>query len=463
MKTEDEMESFKSIENKNLKNPKANKKYKLYRNKEIHEGFNFYELFCLSLFFIAIFVFIIGCIILYISRANKHFVTEEDRIQMKLMDYIKNNSKFNELEKADVFCELCELDLLFKEIKNKTVENPKITIIIITNNNKEKIIKLFRSIQNQNFDEFEILIIDNSSKNETVHIIEKYKREDERIKLIKNKKKKEILMNIKIGLLYSKGEYIMIADPNDLYTDGIFNISYKIAKNNNYDIIGFKVLTINYGIHDIGLYHIMNNTIHQPELSSIMFYEKGYLAQTDSIIWNKLIKKDIFINAINLINDEYLNNNFEINGDSILLFTLFKIAKSFYFINIFGYIYIGEHGSLSKEFRNNLEVFKDNILFLKFIYEKTNNTQFEKDMAFEIFRNQYKLFYSKINNYEKFSKYYKYFNDIFDLYYNCEFISIIDKKKIENIKSIFQKELNNKNILIKTKKRKKISNRFRNL
>jgi len=316
------------------RNKKKKYKKKTYNRLEQKEN-NLYsgEFVFLSIFFIFVLIFIIYCTISYIAKANKTFPTEEDHNNERIQNYLIKNSEMNELERGDLYCELCYDGLLFRKRELKMVEYPKISIIIITQNNQNEILKLLRSIQNQDFNDIEIIFIDNHSTDKTSQVIEKYQDEDKRIILVKNLKKCERLKNIKIGLAHSKGDYILVADPNDIYSDKIFEIAYSTAKKNNYDIIGFNIFSRDYGIHDLGFNHKSNTPILQPELSFIMYYSKGKLTQSDRIIWNKLIKRDTFIDVMNSIKDEYLNNPLDVYGDSIILFKLFKTAKSFYFIN----------------------------------------------------------------------------------------------------------------------------------
>ena len=461
--------NLKEIETTTEKNRiklKSRKNFTSYQDKKIDTESYIIELIFFSLFFISSFIFLVVSIILYLSKMNKHFITEEYNNKQKIINYIETSSDMNELERNDIYIELCEKGFLFRKKDFKKSKNPKISIITIAENNKNQILRLVRSIQNQDFDDLEIIFIDNNSKDNTINVIKKYQNEDKRIRLIQNKVQKEKLMNIKNGLLSSKGEYIFVADINDLYADNILEISYSTAKKNNYDIIGFNILSVNFGIHDLGFQHKLNTPIYQPELSSLIFYEKGTLKLNDKIIWNKLIKKEIFINALNTINDEYFHYNLDINGDSLILFTLFKTAKSFYFINNFGYIYIGYHGSLTRVFGKNLdEPFKDSIVYLKYIFEKTNNTKYEKDMALEVFRDQYSNFFNKYKPHEKIKKDFEFYIKILKLYINCKFISEQDKKLVGNIKNITQnlmKELNQQGAnkqkntsFVKHKKKKK--------
>ena len=426
------------------RNKKKKYKKKTYNRLEQKEN-NLYsgEFVFLSIFFIFVLIFIIYCTISYIAKANKTFPTEEDHNNERIQNYLIKNSEMNELERGDLYCELCYDGLLFRKRELKMVEYPKISIIIITQNNQNEILKLLRSIQNQDFNDIEIIFIDNHSTDKTSQAIEKYQDEDKRIILVKNLKKCERLKNIKIGLAHSKGDYILVADPNDIYSDKIFEIAYSTAKKNNYDIIGFNIFSRDYGIHDLGFNHKSNTPILQPELSFIMYYSKGKLTQSDRIIWNKLIKRDTFIDVMNSIKDEYLNNPLDVYGDSIILFKLFKTAKSFYFINNFGYICFGYHGSLNRNLNSNIEgLFKDYVLYLKFIFENTNNNKKEKSMAYETFRNQYYKFFKSKKPHEKIKKDYNFYINVFEMYSKSKLVPKNDKLLIENVTNVIKEKLN---------------------
>ena len=81
-------------------------------------------------------------------------------------------------------------------IKNKSfnkVEIPKISIISPVYNRGKYILRFLRSIQNQGFEDIEIIFIDDYSTDNSVKLIEKYQKEDKRIVLLKNKRNKGTL------------------------------------------------------------------------------------------------------------------------------------------------------------------------------------------------------------------------------------------------------------------------------
>ena len=60
--------------------------------------------------------------------------------------------------------------------------------------------------------EIEIIIIDDNSSDNSLEIIHNYLKNDKRIKLIENKTNRKILYSKSIGVLNSKGKYIIELD-----------------------------------------------------------------------------------------------------------------------------------------------------------------------------------------------------------------------------------------------------------
>lgn len=110
----------------------------------------------------------------------------------------------------------------------------------------------------------------------------------------------------------------------------ILKYCYDKSKKNNYEIVRFNL----YNGEKKQTLDIVNrikiNKIYQPLLSFYNFYSKGYLEQTDFIISNKLIKRNLYIKSINSIPNYYLNQNMIIYEDGLINFMLHKFAKSLY-------------------------------------------------------------------------------------------------------------------------------------
>ena len=76
-------------------------------------------------------------------------------------------------------------------------------------------------------------------------------------------------------------------------------------------LIFIYILEIKKKMNNI-LENIESRPIYQPELSTYIFYGKGYLEQIDACLHNKLIKKEIYLNTLKSINIYYLNQHINI-------------------------------------------------------------------------------------------------------------------------------------------------------
>ena len=107
--------------------------------------------------------------------------------------------------------------------------------------------KVNTSVKEDNFsnnknDNWELIIVDDFSADNSTKIIQKIEEKDKRIKLIKNNKNMGTLYSRYVGELKANAEYIIFVDYDDLVLqDGIFN-SYKFIKKNNIDIIQFHTV-----------------------------------------------------------------------------------------------------------------------------------------------------------------------------------------------------------------------------
>ena len=157
------------------------------------------------------------------------------------------------------------------KIKKKIV--PKISVISPVFNRERYILRFLSNIQNQSFNNIEIILVDDCSKDNIKIKIEDYLKEDERIYLIKNRKNKGTFTSRNLGVLFSKGQYIIMPDPDDIISKNILKICYKYAEKYNYEIIRFNTYK---GNNIVNFNDIIKKKklIYQPELSTYIFNEK---------------------------------------------------------------------------------------------------------------------------------------------------------------------------------------------
>ena len=346
-----------------------------------------------------------------------------------------------EIKKIEKFVKLCnnksKVIKQYKVIKN----NPKISIISPLYNRERYILRLLKCIQNQNFQDIEIILFDDFSIDNSIKIIEDYKKVDKRIKLIKNKYNKGTFVSRNLAALYSKGKYIIIIDPDDIISKNILSMCYKYCEKYNYEMIRFNMYT---ATGKFTLDNIINqlNTfpIYQPDLSFYLFYGKKELEKIDYHIVNKFIKKEVYVKAINSIDNYYLNMHIIYRDDSIINYILYRISKSYIFIKKIGYYYgINSLGVTKNLFsRTDLRI-KFAFVFLNIVFEYSKNTKYEKDMFNFLFTN-FKKKFSPFHIFSALTRNPKYYYDFINEYLSCKFVT----KENKIILKSFQKIIKNK-------------------
>jgi glycosyltransferase involved in cell wall biosynthesis len=271
-------------------------------------------------------------------------------------------SKNIEIKKIEKYFEYCNDNT--KKIKQlKKIKNPKISIISPIYNREKFISRFIESIYNQNFQDIEIIFVDDNSNDNGVNLIEKFIKRDKRIILIKNKKNRGTFVARNLGVLISKAKYVIIPDPDDILSRDIIRICYKYGEKYQYDFIRFysykgngKFLNNNFRKFQ------KNKAIYQPELSTFIYYGNFNLQKIDSYINNKFIKKTVYIKALNALNNFYSNMYMIYMEDSLMNYLLHRTAKSLYFIKNIGYRYKKTSESITKK------IFKMPQMKLKFIF-----------------------------------------------------------------------------------------------
>ena len=265
-------------------------------------------------------------------------------------------------------------------------------------------------------------------------MIEELQKEDERIILIKNKQRKGTLISRNLGVLKSKGEYLMFVDPDDMISKSILRYSYKLSKKYDYDLIRFNIYIGNY---ELNLPEVVNflgdEPIVKPNIHLYLFYGLGKLLQLDYYVTNKLIKKKLFIKALNSINKYYLNQFMVDCEDGMINFMLYKLSESLFFTRRIGYYYIKTNKSItfiSGDFKKRL---KSNFLYFRFIFQSTKNNNIEKSIANYIFHEVNYYHPDIVNILRNISEDFNLYKQTINLFLNNDFIQLKSKKILENM------------------------------
>ena len=324
--------------------------------------------------------------------------------------------------------------------------NPFISVCIPVYNMQNYLESSLLSILNQSFQDFEIIIINDNSDDNTGEILKKYSFSDKRIKIINHYINKGVYYSRMESIFHANGKYILLMDPDDLYLTGnLFQSLFDYNKNKNFDIIEFSVFHQIEGRRNLFFpkTHVRNHfhnfsksIIYQPELSDLLFKipnTKKYSSTICRNIWNKLIRKDIFIETYKYIGKDYLNEFIIRADDMIVNIMVNHFANNYSNIYIPGYLYNLRRISMSRgEGEIQLRAIRTKNVILYFQLFNKFIKQFEKNrksIYYEIKRLSKYIYYVKelsLTQQEKDVK--VLLNEILDDYYADKYFKIFVNK-----------------------------------
>lgn len=119
--------------------------------------------------------------------------------------------------------------------------NIKLSIIVPIYNSEKYISRCIDSILNQSFIDYELILINDGSKDKSLDIIKEYEKKDKRIKVI-DQKNEGVSKTRNKGIKLSKGKYIMFIDNDDYIENDYIKTYYNQIISGDYDIVigGYK-------------------------------------------------------------------------------------------------------------------------------------------------------------------------------------------------------------------------------
>ncbi len=131
---------------------------------------------------------------------------------------------------------------------NKSMKNwPKVSIVVCTHNRRDALEKyLFKAILKIDYPDFEVVIVDDASTDDTEQIVSSYKNKIKNLIYIKNNRQRGLCYVRNLGIKHSSGEIIAFTD-DDCYLDKhwIGEITKPFLKNSGIAISGGKIFSRN--------------------------------------------------------------------------------------------------------------------------------------------------------------------------------------------------------------------------
>jgi len=187
---------------------------------------------------------------------------------------------------------------------------PLVSIIIPTFNREKFISETLISLLSQTYTNWECIIVDDGSTDNTISVIESYCKKDDRFRLFKRDRKPKGAPTCRnIGIKESKGDYINFFDSDDIMHPEMLNkkvMPFIVNPKLNFTVCQTAHFSDNFDFQNISKYNILypklkdKYTLESFTIGDITFYTPGPL-------WKKsfLLKQDIYFREYQKVIQEW--------------------------------------------------------------------------------------------------------------------------------------------------------------
>jgi len=161
----------------------------------------------------------------------------------------------------------------------------KISIIIPTFNKANFLPKAIQSVFNQTYQNFELIVVDDGSTDNTKEVVKKFQTKDKRIKYFFQENSGGAAKPKNVGIKNASGEYIAILDADDEWLSEKLELQLKLLEDQRLDFVGCYSLVIDAQNNFKSIYIIPN---YKNVLDNILM--RDYMGSGSSMMY----RKDIF-------------------------------------------------------------------------------------------------------------------------------------------------------------------------
>lgn len=267
-----------------------------------------------------------------------------------------------------------------KELLNQLnlIDNPKISVIIPVYNAGPFLEEAFESVLSQNFDDIELVCVNDGSKDNSLEILNDFAKKDSRVKVINQE-------NAGCGAARNRalddaiGDYIYFFDPDDYILPRTFEKLFKNATRNCSDLVMFKIARfkdadpINYSSPGFEFEKVFKDTDFNR--FTFDFHDvKPYVMNSSFAPWTKLYKKEF----LDQYDDFRFPTNIAFDDAPFHIQSMLRASRISYIPEFFYHYRFNPNGIINTS-SNGIDIFricdivesflKDNGFYCEFIEE----------------------------------------------------------------------------------------------
>ena len=238
----------------------------------------------------------------------------------------------------------------------------KISIVMPVYNKEMYLDKTLERILNQSYKNFEVIIVNDGSTDNTKKICDEYAKKDSRISVyhIENG---GVSNARNTGLKYVTGEYIQFIDADDCINEDVFKTYIKILEREKYDIIFTSYNKVDHNDKILKVVDLEYRGLKYKKDILRNFVKNQVDIGYYGWISNKLIKTDIVIK-----NKIKFNTNISLAEDLDFYLDVYRYSDKYYFSELRSFNYLQEAQNSSMILYDNLDYYIQLLINLKIKY-----------------------------------------------------------------------------------------------
>ena len=203
------------------------------------------------------------------------------------------------------------------------MKNIFFSIIVPVYNGEKHINKCIQNLLRQSYDNFEIIIVNDGSTDNTSQIVSKYESSNNKIRLI-NKKNNGVSIARNIGIKNAQGDYIIFVDADDYLDVNALHILINLLYQKRHDLLiyGFTVLGSSNRLNDTETLKTMikNSRVDKNDLLKAIISTKNNIL---GYIWRAAYSKTMLLD-----NDILFPDGIKISEDYMFLLNVVNSSKN---------------------------------------------------------------------------------------------------------------------------------------
>ncbi|HEL2383759.1 TPA: glycosyltransferase family 2 protein [Streptococcus suis] len=201
---------------------------------------------------------------------------------------------------------------------------PEVTVIIPVFNAEKSIEKCYNSIQKQTFQDYEILLVNDGSTDNTESLLATIAKSDSKVRVI-NKKNEGVAVTRNFAVLEAKGKYILFMDNDDFIDSDYIEKFYNAISGKKLDVV-------------VGGYRRVSE---EKTLFEVSLKKDSWSKYTTISPWAKIYRKDF------IIDNELQFLDYIIGEDVYFNLQVYSLTKKISTIDYVGYNWFDNIESIS--------------------------------------------------------------------------------------------------------------------